>query len=499
MIRFLCIYLFALQYFVGNAQNSIPYHPEQVFLAEKIAKDIDLLQGFLYDYHPNIFRYTTKNTFDIAFQNLKSNLRIMNERQIRIALRKIIAKIGCGHTNIIPSQQFIKYYTKNDYTNLPLEVHLFNDKLLISNNLSSDSSIILGSELLSVNGWQSNDLVQHILEMEGSDGLNHSYKSYEIAQNFRYFCSLLFGMHDSFFVEIKDSTHVIKIMQLFEKEEDSTLTIQKNKPQEITKQALKQANITINQHASWAIEQKYKKLKIDTINSLAIFRIDEFEGKKYKQFYTKVFKTLHEQKTDKLVIDLRGNGGGKMFDACHLLTYLLKEPFSYEFKRKNTKVRFRKYMTDSKCLIGFMPLAFSFVAKKTTRNDSTIYTVSNKPQQKYPFKGDIFVLTNGGTFSAASFVASYLKQLRKATLIGNETGGSESGTNAMLFAFLTLPETQIILRLPLYRINHILPLEDTGNGVVPSFTVNYTIQEIIEKKDKEIEKVYELLKIKKFR
>ncbi len=496
MLRFLFISLFILQYFVSKAQNSIPYHPEKVFLPEKIAKDIDLLQGFLYDYHPNIFRYTTKNTFDMAFQNLKSNLRVMNERQIRIALRKIVAKIGCGHTNIIPSQLFIKYYTKNDYSNLPLEVQIFNDKLLISNNLSSDSSIVLGSELLSVNGWQSNDLVQHILDMEGSDGLNHSYKSYEIAQNFRYFCSLLFGMHNSFFVEIKDSTQTIKMMQLFEKEEDSIVTIQKNKPQEITKQALKQANATINQPASWAIEQKYKKLKIDTTNSLAIFRIDEFEGKKYKKFYTKIFKTLHEQKIDKLVIDLRGNGGGKMFDACNLLTYLLKEPFSYEFKRKNIKVRFRKYMTDSKFLIGLMPLAFRFVAKKIIRNDSTIYIVSDKPQQKYIFKGEIFVLTDGGTFSAASFVASYLKQLSKATLIGTETGGSESGTNAMLFAFLTLPETQIILRLPLYRINHILPLQDIGNGVMPSFTVNYTIQEIIDKQDKEIEKVYELLRIK---
>lgn len=500
MIRFLFLCLFALQYFMANAQNPIAYHPEKTFLPEKIAKDIDLLQGFLYDYHPNIFRYTTKNTFDTAFQNLKLNLRVMNERQIRIALRKIIAKIGCGHTNIIPSQQFIKYYTKNYYSNLPLEVSLFDNKLLIINNLSSDSSIILGSELLSVNGWQSHDLVQHILEMEGSDGLNQSYKSYEITQNFRYFCSLLFGMHDSFFVEIKDSTNMVKMMQLFEKEEDSILTIQKNKPQEIkqqtTEQALKQVNASINQHANWAIEQKHKKLKIDTINNLAIFRIDEFEGKKYKQFYTKIFKTLDEQKIDKLVIDLRGNGGGKMFDACHLLTYLLKETFSYEFKRKNTKVGFRKYMTDSKLLIGFMPLAFNFVAKKTTKNDSTIYTVSNKPQKKYSFKGDIFVLTDGGTFSAASFVASYLKQLSKAMLIGNETGGSESGTNAMLFAFLTLPETQIILRLPLYRINHILPLQDIGNGVTPSLTINYTIKEIIEKKDKEMEKVYELLKIR---
>jgi hypothetical protein len=37
---------------------------------------------------------------------------------------------------------------------------------------------------------------------------------------------------------------------------------------------------------------KYKKLKIDTLNKLAILKIQEFEGKKYKQFYKKTFKKI---------------------------------------------------------------------------------------------------------------------------------------------------------------------------------------------------------------
>ena len=180
--------------------------------------------------------------------------------------------------------------------------------------------------------------------------------------------------------------------------------------------------------------------------------------------------------------------------ACNLLAYLLDKPFTYEFKRKKGKVTFRKYMTDSKLLIGLMPWGFSFIAHKTQRNDSLCYKVVTNPRRNYHFKGTIFVLTNAGTFSAASFVAAYLKKLTPAILIGQETGGNEIGTNAMLFAFLTLPETKILLRLPLYRISHGLSIEHTGKGVMPAIEINYTVADKLAKIDKELEKIYDLLK-----
>ncbi len=484
----LCLLLFGFNAIAQKNSTKLNYQPEQVFLPQKITKDLDLLQNLLYNYHPNIFRYSTKEKLDSAFANFRNNLSAMNERQIRIALRKITAKIGCGHTNIIPSQKYIHYYTKNDYSHLPIEVKLFNNKLFIIKNLSEDTTLFAGSELLNVNGHHAKHLVQQIFDMEGSDALNTTFKESEVNLNFRYFCSLILGMNNSYFVETKDEKGIMKISQLFEKEENNVQegNIIKAKKNVSLKNESKNTII-------WAMQQKYRRLKIDTVSKLAILRLDEFEGEKYKKFYTKVFKTLQEQKTENLVIDLRDNGGGKMFDACTLLSYLIDKPFSYEFKRKNNKVTFRKHLTDSKLLIGLMPHFFRFVANKTKRNDSTVFMVSYKPKKKYFFKGNIYVLSNGGTFSAASFVASYLKTLARATLIGQETGGSEIGTNAMLFAFIKLPETEINVRLPLYRITHLLPLIDTEKGVLPSYQINYTIKDILDKKDKEIEKVYEIL------
>lgn len=467
--------------------QKMPYSPEKLYSAEQISKDVDVLQHTLYNFHPDIFHYTPKDTLDKLFNDLKTQFTAANERQIRIALRKIVARIGCGHTNIIPSQKFINYYTKYEPYHLPLDIIKVNDKLFITNDLTVEKQIYKGSELLTVNGVNAMQLAHEISVMEGSDGLNQTHKTNEILHNYRYFCSLLLGNNECYEVKVKDSLGQIKNYELLDNQEDTV--VKKTKPNQLKSQ----------QSSLWLMQQPYKKLRIDTANNLAIFKLEEFEGKTYKKFYKQLFKNLQEQNIKNLVIDLRNNGGGKMFDACELLTYLVDKPFGYEFKRKKQANTFKKYMVAGKTWLNFVPIMFRIVAKKKVQNDSVIYTINHKPKKDYFFKEKVYVLTNGGTFSAASFVATYLQQLSKATVIGEETGGSVVGTNAMLFTFIKLPETEINLRMPLYRVNHLINLDnqiDKKQGVMPNKRLTYTLTEVLEHKDKEMELVNELIKEK---
>jgi C-terminal processing protease CtpA/Prc len=43
------------------------------------------------------------------------------------------------------------------------------------------------------------------------------------------------------------------------------------------------------------------------------------------------------------------------------------------------------------------------------------------------FKGKIYVMINGGSFSASSLISSNLK-LKRVTFVGEETGGAFNGT-----------------------------------------------------------------------
>ena len=47
-----------------------------------------------------------------------------------------------------------------------------------------------------------------------------------------------------------------------------------------------------------------------------------------------------------------------------------------------------------------------------------------KPPKPNNFKGKVYVLINGGSFSASSIISSNLKSTKRAIFVGEETGGA---------------------------------------------------------------------------
>jgi C-terminal processing protease CtpA/Prc len=56
----------------------------------------------------------------------------------------------------------------------------------------------------------------------------------------------------------------------------------------------------------------------------------------------------------------------------------------------------------------------------------------SKPRaiNKNAFKGKVYVMINRGSFSASSVISSNLKGSKRATFVGEETGGAYNGTVA---------------------------------------------------------------------
>jgi len=88
--------------------------------------------------------------------------------------------------------------------------------------------------------------------------------------------------------------------------------------------------------------------------------------------------------------------------------------------------------------------------KKTTLGRSFQY--SYKPRKKHHFDGEIFVLTDGFTASSATMLTSWLKQFSDATFYGTQASGGYNGNNGGSFPLITLPDSQMIIRFPAYRL-----------------------------------------------
>jgi len=115
------------------------------------------------------------------------------------------------------------------------------------------------------------------------------------------------------------------------------------------------------------------------------------------------------------------------------------------------------------------------------------------PKKRKGFDGKLFVLTNGRSFSISGMVSSYLKYKANAIVIGEETGGTQTGSNAMLSGTVILPHTKTQIIVPLYHIHHQIKVPDTKRGLIPDFPIQYKVQDLINKKDLEMEKVREIV------
>ncbi|WP_448636439.1 S41 family peptidase [Pedobacter panaciterrae] len=103
------------------------------------------------------------------------------------------------------------------------------------------------------------------------------------------------------------------------------------------------------------------------------------------------------------------------------------------------------------------------------------------------FKGKIYVLINGGSFSASSLLAANMRNLKNVTFVGEETGGSKNVWTAGIIKNMTLPTSKLSLaygNMPAY-FGDITNID--GRGLMPDVSISYTIEDYLANKDLEMD------------
>jgi C-terminal processing protease CtpA/Prc len=109
----------------------------------------------------------------------------------------------------------------------------------------------------------------------------------------------------------------------------------------------------------------------------------------------------------------------------------------------------------------------------------------------FNFDKNVYLLIDKGTFSAASLFAASLKNLRKVTIIGEETGGCEAGTDSD-FSIIKLPDTGLLLHLPYTWFAVSSKKPNSKRGIMPDITIPSPIP-TGNGEDLVMKKVYELI------
>src|SRR5262249_15491635 len=116
---------------------------------------------------------------------------------------------------------------------------------------------------------------------------------------------------------------------------------------------------------------------------------------------------------------------------------------------------------------------------------------------KPTFAGKVFTLINGGCFSTTSEFLSQAHFHRRATFIGEESGGGYYGNTSGVVPALTLPNTKLVIQVPLLTYYMAVNgYKAAAHGVMPDHEVKYTIDELLAGTDKELALALELARKK---
>jgi C-terminal processing protease CtpA/Prc len=193
--------------------------------------------------------------------------------------------------------------------------------------------------------------------------------------------------------------------------------------------------------AQWAEEMKrnnfgFQEVKIMDGN-VGYLDLREFADPKFAS-ETAIAAMNFLSNTDALIVDLRSNGGGSPA-MIQLIT-------SYFFSSEPVHLN-------------------SFYYRPTNETTQT-WTLSHVPGKRRP-DVDLYILTSKNTFSAAEEFSYNLKNLKRATLIGETTRGGAHPTGSVIAT------DKFYVRVPKGRaINPITKTNWEGTGVTPHITIN---------------------------
>ncbi len=429
---------------------------DRIFSTSELQADFKVLRSRYERKLANLYLYTSKQRLDKLFDSLYLNIKPMTELEFYSYVTPLSSVIKDGHSNLFISEQATEKYNQHSKF-FPFNIYWTDHKMFITKNLSTDTTIQIGTEILSINGVSSKEVMTYLLTRQVRDGNNESYAFWILNNYFRAYYSFHFGHPDNYSLTIKNANNLerkVIVPALLRQ------TISSNDSSRYLKQTDDDTYFHIN----------------STTNS-AIFTIKTWDNKKLKKEIDFVFSQLEQKNIDNLILDLRDNQGGDFSPAIYLLSYLLNHPIQYFAEVKSVKGN-----NDT-----------SQVLK--SRNDKILRTYQPK---KNPYKGNVFVLINGGCFSNTSSFCSRLELYKRAVFIGEETGGNKVVFCGVfgLKGRIVLPNTKIICDNSNYRLTVTHINENTGHGVLPNHSVTPTIDDIIQNKDVVLNAAFNLIERK---
>jgi len=445
-MRYLFTIIFILLTQLLNAQSSYKY-----IESSDVKSDFDYLYKALQETHYNLFAYTSNKDYDNVYFALKAKITQDSLSLIETTslFQKLVSFSNTGHCEIdYPISSYVKY-AKNNGTVFPLELAFENNKVFIRKNMSSDKSIKIGDEILTIDGKPIIEIQKELYPLVSAE--REYFKKTKI--EFWSFPRLFFqlnGKKDNWLVQIRNAENEITSINL------SAITVmdyESNRNGEVV---------------NLIPQTLFKYFGNTAYINPGPFNSTEINGEElFKNFVDSVFTDIRIKKTKDLIIDLKNNPGGHNVYSDYLISYIANTPFKWysDFSLKTSKLlkdhtRLKADTTDN------------YSKSILTNPDGQIFEfdfpIYQPIKESNRFNGKVYVLINRQTYSMAAESAAIIQDYKFGEIVGEETGDAPT-LYASQFSF-QLPKTSIIVKVPKSYI--VRPNGDKSlKGVIPDIEI----------------------------
>ncbi|MFD0862099.1 tetratricopeptide repeat protein [Sungkyunkwania multivorans] len=310
IIRNLFIAIFGMLCYAVIAQDDISQADWQ--------QDLRYLQKTIHTDYPFLFKKTTPEEFDAEVEKLYAAIPTMQPHEIQVGFTRIISSFKYGHTTVGFRDAPIKYHQ------LPMNIYQFNDGLYIE-GVHKDYKETLGAKVIAVEGKPIAEVLKAVYPVIP-------------AENSQFFNA--YGIGYSTIPEVLHAQGVTENLK-----DDITLTLEKNgntfkkKFKPILAGQVPREYGVIKQDDTWLsardmtdvpfylkhLERIYYYEYLPEHKAVYVrhSQIQDDPSEDIPSFYAKVFDFIDKNEVEKLIIDVRLNGGGNNYKNKPVITGII--------------------------------------------------------------------------------------------------------------------------------------------------------------------------------
>ena len=440
----------------------------QTFSAEALKEDFKVFKNSIQDVHPGLYWYSDSAAIAQRFDKIESSIKEgMDIRDWYASLQEFYAQINCGHSWMSMPAAWVRPLDQGPYQ-LPIDIYFGEGKYTIQNDFTAEQKLAAGSQLVGINGQAFDKVFKSLWQYAPSDGFNQTRRKGIIAGNFSRYYQTFIQMDSVFSLSVQSpdgQVTEVQVSGIAKTVKDSLRKEIQGEPQGWWSRPLAEFEMMENATGYLRLHTFAKGwLKSQKIN--------------YDKFLKESFARLKSENAQSLILDLRGNGGGDDLLGAKLCRYLIATEFNYfdRMEAVTSKFKYKDYSSSK-----WLNLAGVLFKKDKAQPGKFTFNyhrgLKTQKPEKDAFKGQLIVLTDGGTFSTAADVASILHANDRGTFMGEEVGGGYYGNNSAVQYHIQLPNSKINYYIPVIRYYSSVDFPDFyGHGVKPDIAVSQSYE-----------------------